>query len=93
MLESIPVLSPIPEVDEIAATLVERLSLPDRAAADAAHIAICVDHGIDFLVTWNCTHIANAVYQPIIQEVGEALGYGVPVVCTPEQLMGNSDVT
>lgn len=93
VLESIPVLSPIPQVDQIASKLVERLSLPDRATADAAHIAICVAHGIDFLVTWNCTHIANAAYQPIIQDVCDTFGFGMPVVCTPEQLMGNTDVT
>jgi len=45
--------------------LIDRLALPERAITDAAHIAICVVHGIDFLLTWNCPHIANATFQPI----------------------------
>jgi len=62
LLENIPVLSPQVEADDIASSLVERLALPDRALADAAHIALCIVHGIDYLLTWNCTHIANATY-------------------------------
>ena len=91
LLDSIPVLSPPAEVDVIAQSLVTRLTLPDRALADAAHIAICVVHGIDFLLTWNCTHIANATYQPIINEVCDEYGYAMPVICTPDQLMWNDD--
>lgn len=93
VLEPVPVLRPLPEVDEIALELVHKLSLPDRATADAVHIAICVVHGIEYLLTWNCTHIANATYQPIIQKVCEGAGFSVPVICTPEQLMGNEDVS
>jgi predicted nucleic acid-binding protein len=62
ILEGIPVLSPLVEVDAIAQLLIERLALPERAVADAIHIAICIVHGIDYLLTWNCTHIANATY-------------------------------
>ena len=91
VLDAIPVLNPLPEADDIARSLVARLALPDRAMADAAHIAICVVHGIDFLLTWNCTHIANATYQPIINEVCDDYGYAMPVICTPDQLMWDND--
>jgi predicted nucleic acid-binding protein len=90
-LADIPVLSPTHEVDEIAATRIDRLSLPERALADAVHIAICIVHGIDYLLTWNCTHIANATFQPIINKVCEEYGYITPVICTPDQLMGDDD--
>lgn len=90
-LDGIPVLSPKPESDKIAAALIERLALPDRALTDAVHIAICVAHGIDYLLTWNCTHIANATFQPMIYEVCDALGYIMPVICTPDQLMGDDN--
>ena len=53
VLDGIPVLTPKPETDEIVVALVDRLALPDRAIIDAAHIAISVVHGIDFLLTWN----------------------------------------
>lgn len=91
ILEGIPVLSPQPEADEIALSLIDRLALPDRAITDAAHIAICVVHGMDYLLTWNCTHIANATYQPIINDVCDAFGYAMPVICTPDQLMGDDN--
>jgi hypothetical protein len=91
VLEGIPVLSPLAEADDIALSLIDRLALPDRAHADAAHIALCVVHGIDYLLTWNCTHIANATYQPIILEVCASLGYSMPVICTPDQLMGDDN--
>ncbi len=93
VLEGIPVLEPLRETDEIALALVDRLALPDRALADAAHIAICIVHGIDYLLTWNCTHIANATYQPIIGDVCDDFGYAMPVICTPDQLMGDENAT
>lgn len=88
VLESIPVLDPLPEADEVTSSLVNRLALPDRALTDAVHIAICIVHGMDFLLTWNCTHIANAAYQPIIRDVCDSFGFAMPVICTPDQLMG-----
>jgi len=91
ILDGIPVLSPQPEADEIALSLIDRLALPARALTDAAHIAICVVQGIDYLLTWNCTHIANATYQPIINKVCESFGYSMPVICTPDQLMGDDN--
>jgi len=93
VLDGIPILSPKSEADELVQTLIDRLALPDRALTDAAHIAICVVHGIDYLLTWNCTHIANATFQPIIDDVCDAIGYSTPVICTPDQLMGDDDDT
>lgn len=91
VLDGIPVLDPLPEADEIVVTLIDRLALPNRALVDAAHIAICIVHGIDYLLTWNCTHIANATFQPIIHSVCDDFGFSTPVLCTPDQLMGNDN--
>ncbi|MBC7854459.1 MAG: type II toxin-antitoxin system VapC family toxin [Pirellulaceae bacterium] len=91
VLDGIPVLNPIPEADEIAVSLIHRLALPDRALTDAAHIALCIAHGMDYLLTWNCTHIANARYQPIIHSVCDDFGFSMPVICTPDQLLGDDD--
>jgi hypothetical protein len=88
-LNGIPVLNPLPEMDKIVKELVEHLGLPDRAMVDAAHIAISIVHGIEYLLTWNCAHIANAIYQPIINEVSMSFGFAMPVICTPDQLMSD----
>lgn len=87
ILDDIPLLEPKEGADELAEALVRDLSLPDKAAADAVHIALSVVNGVDFLLTWNCTHIANAAFRPTIELACASLGYGAPVICTPEELL------
>jgi hypothetical protein len=87
ILREIPLLEAKAPADEIAQTLVAELSLPGKAAADAAHIAICIVNGVDFLLTWNFTHIANAAFRPMIEMVCDSFDYGCPVICSPEELM------
>ncbi|MCP4350115.1 MAG: type II toxin-antitoxin system VapC family toxin [Desulfobacterales bacterium] len=55
---------------------------------DAAHIAIASANDIDYLLTWNCKHLANAQIIRKISAVFDAEGYNMPVICTPEELMG-----
>jgi len=73
--------------EEITTTLIRDLSLPNKATADAAHIALAIVNGMDFLLTWNCTHIANAVFRPKFEAVCRSFKYKMPVICTPEELM------
>jgi hypothetical protein len=87
ILEGIPLIEPKPGTDALVEALIEDLDLPARAAADAVHIALAVVNGIDFLLTWNCTHIANAANRPIIELTCQTLGYSAPVICTPEELL------
>jgi hypothetical protein len=68
--------------------LLERDVLPREVPEDALHIALAAVHGMDFLLTWNCAHIANAERIGPIREVIVALGYDCPVICTPEELLG-----
>ena len=63
--------------------------IPPRAAADAAHIALAAAHGIDFLLTWNCRHIHNAVIARRLAGVCQAMGFSLPVLCTPRELMSD----
>lgn len=91
LLAELPLLDIAPDAAELAAALSERVPLPPRAAADAAHIAIAAYHGIDFLLTWNSAHIANAELRPRIEEVCRQRGFRPPVLCTPDELMGESD--
>ena len=61
--------------------------LPANAAVDAAHIAVATVHQMDFLLTWNCRHIANAAIVDKVRAVCAAAGYAPPVICTPLELM------
>lgn len=87
----IPVLDITPEVADLAAVLIRRVPLPTTAGADAAHIATAAYHRINFLITWNSTHIANAELRPRVEQVCRENGYSPPVLCTPDELMGDSD--
>ena len=88
------VLRPFPSLDirddaiDLARDFVESGPLPRKAARDALHIALAAVHGIDFLVTWNCTHIANAEMTAKITEICRDHGLECPRICTPEELMG-----
>ena len=88
LLHDVPLLDITPDVAGLAATLIKRLPLPPRAGADALHIAVAAYHGINFLLTWNCSHIANAALRPKIEKICIEQGYTAPVLCTPEELVG-----
>lgn len=72
---------------ELAKELVRRRAVPEVAAEDALHIAIAVTNGVDYLLTWNCTHLANAAMRRAIDDACIALGYEPTVLCTPEELI------
>jgi predicted nucleic acid-binding protein len=82
------VLSLDAEVQNLAARLLKSAALPQKAEDDALHIAVATANGMDFLLTWNCTHIANARTREIIIGVCRAAGYEPPVICTPAELQG-----
>ncbi len=62
--------------------------LPAHAFPDAAHVAVAAVHAVDYLLTWNCKHLANAQMARRIALAWEKLGHKPPVICTPEELMG-----
>jgi hypothetical protein len=70
----------------LAEALIENHALPPKAEADAYHIAIAVVNGIEYFLTWNCTHIANAHTRPKIEASCRLFGYVPPVICTPFEL-------
>ena len=87
-IQGIPILDLTEDVAELAEVLRTSLALPANAVTDAAHIAIAAVHGMHFLLTWNCTHIANAEMFVAIEKACQAHGSSCPVICTPEELMG-----
>jgi hypothetical protein len=62
--------------------------MPSKSAVDAIHVAVSVVHGVDYLLTWNCTHLANAAIRVKIDQMCRSRGYSPVVICTPEELMG-----
>ena len=71
----------------LAETLVIESAVPKQFGEDALHIAICAINGIDFLLIWNCKHLANAIRRNKIEAIVESKGYQCPIICTPAELM------
>ena len=86
-LQGIPMLVETPESDALVLRLVARLGLPQKAEADAYHIAIAAANSMDFLLTWNCTHINNLHMLRRIEETFRDAGFVPPVIGTPEELV------
>jgi predicted nucleic acid-binding protein len=87
VLANIPEIGVTEEVATIAEQLLAQASLPSKARLDALHIAAAALGGMDYLLTWNCTHIANAAFRFKIERVIRAFGYEPPLICTPQELV------
>jgi hypothetical protein len=87
IIREIPALDVSILAEELAARLLAASALPEMAKADALHIAIASVHGIDYLLTWNCKHIANATMRLKIESICRSSGYEPPIICTPLELM------
>lgn len=86
-IAGIPELNVTDEVGLLARILVEQIPIPEKAQLDAFHIAVAAVHGIDYLLTWNCTHINNAELRPKIEAICRSLGFEPPIICTPQELL------
>lgn len=87
VLETVALLDAGEDAVGLAQKLLDQAALPRTAAGDAGHIAIAVTNGVDYLVTWNFRHIANAAMRSRIEEVCREAGYQPPVICSPSELM------
>lgn len=76
----------------LAAALLADAALPATAAEDALHIGIASVHRMEYLLTWNCRHIANASKRTVISTLCQQNGYQPPIICTPEELLGENYV-
>jgi hypothetical protein len=75
-------------VERLAARYMADFSLPSNAIRDAAHLAFACVYGMDFLVTWNCAHIANGEIIRRLTRLNALAGVPIPTICTPEELLG-----
>ena len=90
-VQGIDILSAGPAAEALAQEFIRAAAMPVKAAIDAVHVAIAATHGADFLVTWNCAHIANASVREKIEAVCRAAGFRPPVICTPLDLQGEEE--
>jgi hypothetical protein len=89
ILHEFPLLELNQAVQDLAVRFLVRSSLPPKAEVDAIHIAAATIHGMDYLLTWNCKHIANAQIQGKLAEISLDFGCVLPILCTPSELMGD----
>jgi hypothetical protein len=86
LLAGIPVLHRAdPRIDAVADALIIAHLLPEKARSDAMHVAIATVHAIDYLLTWNCRHIANADILPKVYRRLTEMGYLPPLIVTPQE--------
>ena len=88
LLAGIPLVPITNEVQDIANSLVSASLMPPKAAADALHVAAAAYSGVEYLLTQNCRHLANAHILPRIYETLATLGFGGTLICTPAEFLG-----
>ena len=87
LVADIPLLSINMEIHDIVETYIKRKLMPADILGDALHLAIASFHGCDFLLTWNCKHLANANKFSHIRRLNALLGLYVPALITPVELL------
>jgi len=87
LLLGVPLLALTDSVTQLAESLVAHGAVPRAAEVDSVHIALAAVHGMDYLLTWNCKHIANATKRVEIEDLCREQGVEPPVICTPEELL------
>jgi hypothetical protein len=88
-LDGVPLLDLNDQSLNLAQRLLTDAAIPAEAEQDALHVAVAAVHGMDYLLTWNCRHIANATMRSRIDGTCTDAGYDAPVICTPEELLEN----
>jgi PIN domain len=87
LLSEVELLDVTADARQLATDLVRESGIPAKAELDALHIAVAATNGMDYLLTWNCTHIANAFILPRVYGICRRSGYEPPFCCTPQELM------
>ena len=86
-LVGVPVLEPTNDSSANAKRLIGEGIVPAKAVVDALHLGIAAAHGVEYLLTWNCAHIANASLRRRMEALCRTMGREMPVICTPEELL------
>jgi len=88
IIGGLPTLALTDEANALTQAIMAAGILPPQVLRDAAHVAVAAVHGVDYLLTWNCKHLANAQIARRIAVVCEKLLHKMPIICTPDELMG-----
>jgi len=88
LIENLPALPVTEQGERLTEAILAEGIMPARAVRDAAHVAVAAVNGADYLLTWNCKHLANAQIMRRVSVVCNSHGFGMPLICTPEELMG-----
>lgn len=91
LAETIEVLPRLPEIEQMAECYIVNFVMPQNATGDAIHLAYASVYQIDFLLTWNCRHLANANKKRHIQQINSGAGLSVPEIITPLELFGEEE--
>ncbi len=84
-IKNIPVLEINDKCIQLAELFFNKASLPEKARDDALHVAIATHYKMDFLLTWNFRHLANAHFIRKLQEISFTEGLVIPTICTPQE--------
>ncbi|MBS3733748.1 MAG: type II toxin-antitoxin system VapC family toxin [Phycisphaerae bacterium] len=87
-MEDFPVLEITQEAENLASVYKDQIAVLADSGRDALHLAIASASGADYLVTWNCRHIARAIVRRELEGINDQQGIATPTVCTPEELLG-----
>lgn len=87
LTEDIPLLAVTEEAEHLAPLLMKAAALAPNAETDALHMAVAAVHGMHYLLSWNCRHIANASIRRAIEKQCRTSGFEPPVICTPQELI------
>ncbi len=91
LVNEVPLVHIEPAIRDIVETYIQHTVMPRDPVGDALHLAIASYHKCDFLLTWNCVHLANANKFAHIRRINTMLGLYVPILATPSQLLGGVD--
>jgi hypothetical protein len=86
-IQRLPVLELNEDVRELVRYYEKKLGLPDKAKADLVHIGFSVAYDMDYLLTWNCSHIANGETIRRLLQLNRLIKRRTPVILTPEELL------
>jgi len=86
LLRDVPILEEMPDITQLTEAIRGVLSLPAKAAPDSVHLAFAVWYEMDYLVTWNCAHLANAQTMRALADYTRREGLWLPILCTPEEM-------
>ncbi|MBI5863339.1 MAG: type II toxin-antitoxin system VapC family toxin, partial [Planctomycetes bacterium] len=92
LVDSLPMLAIVPRIVEIAVIYQARRVMPKPPVRDALHVAFASYYRMDYLLTWNCRHLANANKMRHLETINLALGLTLPLIVTPHMLLPLEDV-